>query len=364
MSTLTYKCPSCGAPLIYQGDEQVLKCNNCGNTFTGEVVRKVSEMEKDEGKSSSSWEMKDNEFSASEAARTKTFSCSSCGAELITDETTVATNCAFCGSPSIIPAQFTPGTRPEKIIPFTVSKADAEKSFHNYFRGKQMLPKMFLKGRNQITEIHQLYVPFWLFNCKADANMTFDGRRVMTRRSGQYMETITQHYLIRRAGTLDFKDLPIDANEKIDNNITETLEPYQVGLSIGFSPETLSGAMANRADVSPEICKQRANTRIRNTTEAVIRNTISGYSSVSTRGQSINVDDGVSLPVLFPMWQITTIRENKSYTFAINGQTGKLTTNIPYSKGKFFGWIFGIAISLSTSALIVAAVLFKMGVIK
>ncbi|NLA53677.1 MAG: hypothetical protein GX858_04895, partial [Clostridiales bacterium] len=91
---------------------------------------------------------------------------------------------------------------------------------------------------------------------------------------------------------------------------------------------------------------------------------ISGYSSVSTRGQSINVDDGVSLPVLFPMWQITTIRENKSYTFAINGQTGKLTTNIPYSKGKFFGWIFGIAISLSTSALIVAAVLFKMGVIK
>ncbi|NLC32970.1 MAG: hypothetical protein GX781_06695 [Clostridiales bacterium] len=364
MSTLTYKCPSCGAPLIYQGDEQVLKCHNCGNTFTGEVVRKVSEIEENETKQSSHWEMHDREFSASEAARTKTFSCSSCGAELITDETTVATNCAFCGSPSIIPAQFTPGTRPEKIIPFKVSKAEAEKSFYNYFRGKQMLPKMFLKGRNQISEIQQLYVPFWLFSCKADADMTFNGSRVLTRRSGQYMETITQHYLIRRAGTLDFENLPIDANDKIDNDITETLEPYQVASSIEFSPETLSGAMANRADVSPEICKQRADSRIRNTTETVIRNTISGYATVSVRGQSISVDEGVSLPVLFPMWQITTIREGKSYTFAINGQTGKLTTNIPYSKSKFFGWIFGIAASFTITALIVVAVLLKMGLVK
>lgn len=364
MSTLTYKCPSCGAPLIYQGDEQMLKCHSCGNTFSGEVVRKVSELEKDEGSSYSNWEMKDSDYSQVEAERTRTFSCSSCGAQLITDETTVATNCAFCGSPSIIPAQFTPGTRPQKIIPFTVSKESAEKTFYNYFRGKKMLPNIFLKGRNQISTIHQLYVPFWLFNCKADADMTFDGRRVMTRKSGQYMETITQHYLIRRAGTLAFENLPIDASEKIENDITETLEPYKVDSSISFSPETLSGAMANRADVSPEICKQRANTRISNTTETMIRNTVSGYSSLITRSKNISVDNGISLPVLFPMWQITTVREGKSYTFAINGQTGKLTTNIPYSKSKFIGWLLSIAGSFTISAFIVATILIKLGVIK
>lgn len=364
MSTLTYKCPSCGAPLIYQGDEQTLKCHSCGNTFSGETVRQVSEIERDEGSSSTDWDMQGHNYSQDEAARTKTFSCSSCGAELITDETTVATNCAFCGSPSIIPTQFTPGTRPEKIIPFTVSKESAEKTFYNYFRGKKMLPSVFLKGRNQISKIHQLYVPFWLFSCKADADMTFDGRRVMTRRSGQYMETITQHYLIRRAGNLNFENLPIDASEKIENDITETLEPYKVDLSIGFSPETLSGAMANRADVSPETCKKRANLRITNTTESVMRNTISGYSSVITRNKNISVDNGISLPVLFPMWQITTIREGKSYTFAINGQTGKLTTNIPYSKSKFFGWLFSIAGSFAVTAFIVTTILIKLGVIK
>ena len=363
MSTLTYKCPSCGAPLIYQGDTQALQCNSCGNSFSVETARQVSELDESQGGGGTNWNMRDVEFTRQEAERTKTYSCTSCGAQLVTEETTVATNCAFCGSPSIIPAQFTPGTRPEKVIPFIVKKEEAEKAFHSYFRGKRMLPNAFLKGKNQISQIMQLYVPYWLFNCTADADMTYNATRVSTRRSGQYMETITQHYLILRSGTLDFNDLPIDANSRIDNDITETLEPYRTEAAVDFTPEVLSGAMANRADVSPDECKQRADERITNTTQSVMRDTVQGYSSVSQRSSRLSIPEGNSTPVLFPMWQITTIKEGKPYTFAINGQTGKLTTNIPYSKGKFFGWALGIAAGVAAAAFAGVTILYKTGVL-
>lgn len=364
MSTLTYKCPSCAAPLIYQGDQQMLTCGSCGNSFTGEAVRQVNEIEReDQASHGSDWQMRERSFSGEEASRTQTFQCSSCGAQLLTDETTVATNCAFCGSPSILPAQFTPGTRPEHIIPFLVKKEQAENAFHNYFKGRKLLPNLFLQGKNRIEEIRQLYVPFWLFSCRADGRMTFQGTRVSSARQGQYMVTTTRHFHIRRAGTLDFKNLPVDASALVDNDITETLEPYRMEQAIPFSPETLSGAMADRAGISPDESKKRANQRIDYATEAALRATVSGYNSVSTRSKQINIDAGVSTPVLFPIWIITTKKQDILYTFAINGQTGELTCDIPWSKSKFFGWMAGIGLGVAALAYVALALAIRSGVI-
>lgn len=366
MSTLTYKCPSCGAPLIYSGAQKELSCNSCGNSFPAEAVRRVAEIEQADSQASgkaSGWEMHEHQYRSDEAAQTKTYSCSSCGAELVTELSTVATNCAFCGSPSIIPAQFTPGTRPDIIIPFTVPKQEAESKFVNYFKKRKMIPNLFLKSRNRIEEIRQLYVPYWLFSCRADGRMSFDAKRVSTYVSGKYQVTNTQHYLVRREGSMNFVDLPIDSNSKVDNAISETLEPYHTERAIPFSPETLSGAMANRADVSPQECKQRADTRIHATTEAAFRASVRGYSSVTVRSSQVLVNQGKVRAALFPIWFITTKKEGKLYTFAINGQTGELTCNIPYSKGKFFGWMLGIAAAVFVVGFAAVTVLGTMGVL-
>ena len=364
MSTLSYKCPSCGAPLTYAGAQQEMKCGSCGNSFPPETVRQVSSIEQEDAQAAArgtSWDFKDQEYSGAEAEQTRTYSCSS-AAQLITEVTTVATNCAFCGSPSIIPAQFTPGTRPEVIIPFIVSKEEAEAKFHSYFRGRKMIPNYFLQGRNRIEEIRQLYVPYWLFSCVADGRMSFNATRVNSFISGKYQVTVTKHFLVRREGSLAFKDLPIDANSQVDNAITETLEPFHVDKAIAFSPETLSGAMANRADVSAEDCKQRADQRISATMESVLRGTVQGYHSVTTRSSSIAVDDGQAIPALYPIWFITTKREGKTFVFAINGQTGELTCNIPYSKGKFLGWTVGVAAGVTAALFAAAAILTTLGV--
>ncbi len=365
MSTLTYKCPSCGAPLTYDGAEQELHCASCGNRFEAETVRQVAEIESgDAPGEQADWDMPEASFTREEAARTRAFSCSSCGSELITDETTVATNCAFCGSPSIIPSQFTDETRPGSVIPFKIRKDEATKLFHDYFKGKKLIPNLFLRGRNQIDEIRQLYVPYWLFSCRADARMSFNGTQVSSSRSGKYLVTRTRHFLIHRAGTLDFSALPVDANSKLSNDITESIEPYDPGGAIPFSPETLSGAMANRADVDAAQCRQRANERVRSTTEQAFRDTVRGYASVTPRSASVRIGEGAAEPVLFPVWIITTKKENRTYTFAINGQTGELTCDIPYSKAKYHKWLWGLTALIAGGGFLVTAALAALGVIK
>lgn len=359
--THTYKCPSCGSPLLFDGRSLELHCDSCGNTFPVETVQAVNSIEENTAHApeNTNWQ---EERGQDTGHGTRTFSCSSCGAQLITDETTVATNCAFCGSPSIIPAQFTEETTPVKLIPFVVSKQQATDMFHNYFKGKKFVPNMFMTN-NTIDEIRQLYVPYWLFSCKANADITYDATTVSSYRSGQYRVTKTRHFLVRRAGTLGFENLPVDASSRLPNDITESIEPYPMSKAIAYTPAALSGAMANRADVSADECKHRADSRIRTSTESVFHSTVVGYTSAIPRSVNISVPHGVCTPVLFPLWQITTKKQDKSYTFAINGQTGALTCNIPYSKAKFFGWLLGITGGIAAAGFAALYLLATLGVI-
>ncbi|HHU02374.1 MAG TPA: hypothetical protein GXZ91_04500 [Christensenellaceae bacterium] len=343
MATITYKCPSCGSSLTFDGNAKEMACSSCGSQFEVEALKQAIEIEKESENfnEGTNWQAKDEGFSDEELNRTRTFNCSSCGAELITDETTVATECAFCGSPSIIPAQFTPGTRPDSVIPFKVSKDRAVELFKNYFKNKKLIPNLFKKN-NQIDEIRKLYVPYWLFSCTADADITYSAKRVRSFRRGNYRITQTRHYRIRRAGTVDFKDLPVDASEKTDNKLTESLEPYNTKDALPYVPEVLSGAQASRADVAIEDSKKRADERIARSMQNELRSTVLGYESVVPISTKINVPDGTCYPALYPMWLITTKKADKTYTFAINGQTEQLTCDIPMSVPKAIGWFLGI----------------------
>lgn len=364
MSTLTYKCPSCGAPLEYDGRQLEMVCGNCGSAFDPKTILAVNQIqEEDAGHEDLQWESRDRGFTNQELQQTRAYSCSSCGAELFMEETTVATACAFCGSPSVIPAQFTEETRPDKIIPFKIDKAQAESMFRNYFKERKLIPNLFLKSANQIDEIRKLYAPYWLFSCDADARMTYKGTRVSTHRSGQYMVTTTRHFLIRRAGTLGFGNLPVDASERLDNRISESIEPFNSVEAIDFIPQALSGAQANRADLSEKECESRANDRVRDTTDDTFRRTVSGYASVVRESSSIKLVNGETAPVLYPIWLITTKKGGNTYTFAINGQTGELTCDIPWSKAKFFGRMLSMAAGVAAVGFIAVYALGALGVL-
>jgi len=343
LSVVTYPCPCCGAPLQYSGLTHKLQCASCGNAYDVEAVQTL---ENGAAQQQIEFEAPQQQFTAEEAAHIAAYTCQSCGAELMTEETTTATVCPYCGSAAVLTGQIAGGVKPELVVPFRVSREEAVQAFENYFHGKRLLPNIFLNTVNRIAEMRRLYVPYWLFDCRAEADMVFNAERVHVRRQGDWEVIRTDHYAARRAGTLDFESIPVDGSEKLDNRITESLEPYDLSAAVPFSPQVLAGAMADRADVDAEACTGRAAERVEASTESALRATVTGYSSVSVRSRSIRTRRGKVTPALMPVWLITTEKEEtegkRIYTFAINGQTGRLTCDVPYDKKKAALWFAGI----------------------
>ena len=204
----TYQCPCCGAPLAYSGESGKLECASCGNRY---ALSDVEALDRQTTSSDVRFSMETADFGAEESAQVRSLICQSCGAELMTDGTTTATECPYCGSPTVLPERIDSGVRPQRIVPFTVTKEQAQAEFEGYFKGKPLLPNLFAQGRNRIADMRRLYVPYWLFSCDAHARMSYDAERVTTRREGDWEIKRTEHFLVLREGDMGFDSVPVDA---------------------------------------------------------------------------------------------------------------------------------------------------------
>ena len=353
MSTIAYQCPCCGAPLAYGAGSGKLECAACGNSYELDALEAMNESQET---GSIQFDMPAETFDESEAAQMRAYICLGCGAELMTEETTTATECPYCGSPTVLPERIEGAVKPELVIPFTVTKEQAQAQIENYFKGKKLLPNVFLNSRNRIAEMRKLYVPYWLFDCRAGGSIVYNAEKKYTRREGEWEVTYTEHYFVARAGMMDFEAIPVDGSVKLDNKITESLEPYDLSAAVPFVPAVLAGAMADHADVDSTDCEERARQRVENSMEQALRSTVSGYTSVIPRNRSFHTEEGRVTPVLMPVWLITTEKDGTTYTFAINGQTGKLTCDVPADTKK--SWLYGGGVFALVFALVCAAFYF------
>ena len=358
MSTFAYNCPCCGAPLAYDAANKNLKCASCGNSYELEALEAMNPAESAGGVQ---FDLPQETFSGSEAAQMQAYICKGCGAELLTDDTTTATECPYCGSPTILPDRIDGSVKPEMVIPFTVTKEQAQKQFEEYFHGKILLPNIFKNSRNRITEMRKLYVPYWLFDCDAQGNIVYDAEKKSTSRQGDYEIENIEHYIVRRAGSMSFENIPVDGSEKLDNKITESLEPYDLSAAVPFQPAVLAGAMADHADVDAAACEGRAVERVENSMASELRDTVKGYSSVRERSKNIFAEGGKVTPVLMPVWLITTEKDGKIYTFAINGQTGKLTCDVPADNKKSWLWGGGVFAGVMGIGTLILHLMDKLG---
>ena len=339
MNIISYTCPCCGAPLAFSGASGKLECASCGNAYETEAIETMHLAAENDFVQ---FDLPKENFGAEDVAGMQAYICKGCGAELMTEDTTTATECPYCGSPTILPDRINGGVKPERVIPFTVTKEQAQQQFEDYFKGKRLLPSIFKNSRNRIADMRKLYVPYWLFDCEADANIVYDAEKEHTRREGDWEITRTEHYIVRRKGAMAFENIPVDGSEKLDNKITESLEPYDLSAAVEFRPSVLAGALADHADVNADLCEARAAERVENSITQAVRSTVNGYTRVTERSKNIHTEGGKVTPVLMPVWLITTEKDGTTYNFAINGQTGKLTCDVPADRKKSLLWGGGV----------------------
>lgn len=368
-----YKCPACTGPLHFGERSGKLECDYCGSTFTvAEVealyasedeqaaqaaaqldqVQQAAQNARDEG----AWQEAEHTSWGADEAHMRAYSCPSCGAELICDDTTAATSCPYCGNPTIVPGQFSGVLRPDYVIPFKLDKAAAVQALKNHYKGKKLLPKTFTDS-NHIEEIKGVYVPFWLYDGQADADLIFRATRSHVHTRGNQEITVTEHFQVRRAGTVDFDRIPVDASSRMPDEHMDAIEPFDYSELKPFSNAYLPGFLADKYDVSQEECAKRADLRAENTAVDTIASTVTGYSSVTPVARNIRLKRGKVHYALLPVWLLNTKWQNQNFLFAMNGQTGKIVGDLPVSRGRYWAWFAGIAGGL---AAVVGAVLWLL----
>lgn len=325
---LEYKCPCCGGALHFESDTQKMKCPYCEAEIETEALRQMDELLDDDIPEEITWENTAGGQWDGEESDLRSYTCQSCGGQIVTDATTAATQCPYCGNNVVMAGNLSGTLRPDVVIPFQLDKEAAVAAYTKHLKGKVLLPKNF-KETNHIREIKGIYVPVWLFDADTKSSFTFRATRVRSWSDSRYIYTRTSYYHVIRKGDLGFADVPVDGSAKMDDALMESLEPFDMSKAVDFRTAYLAGYFADKYDVSAEDSVTRANDRIRSTTEATFASTVLGYTTVIPTSAKVGLTRGKTRYALCPVWLMTTRYQDKDYLFAMNGQTGKLVGDLP-----------------------------------
>ena len=342
---IQYKCPCCGGAVEFNSTAQKMKCPYCDTEFEIETLKKYDEELKQEKQKEDQMQWQEDagsQWGEEETSKMRVYHCESCGGEIIADENQAATKCPYCDNPVVMKGQFQGDLRPDYVIPFKLDKAAAKERFKSHLNGKPLLPKVF-RSENHIDEIKGIYVPFWLFDADAEADIRYKGTTVRTWSDSDYNYTQTSYYSILRGGRIGFERVPVDGSSKMEDDLMESIEPYDF-----------------KDAVDAEESIGHANRRIRQSTEDAFRATVKGYSGVVVENSNVRLENSRVKYALYPVWILNTTWQGKKYRFAMNGQTGKFVGNLPTDKGAYVRWFVGLTAGISVAAFSILSLLWML----
>ena len=352
-----YKCPCCGGAIEFDSGIQKMKCPYCDTEFEMETLAAYDSELSSETPDDFRWETTDTAPWQEEGIRS--YVCKSCGGEIIGDENTAATACPYCGNPVVMMEQFSGTLKPDLVIPFKLDKDAAIAALKKHYEGKRLLPQAF-KDENHLQEIQGVYVPFWLFDTEAEANVRYRATQVRFWSDSRYDYTQTSHFILSRGGHIGFERIPVDGSSKMDDTMMESIEPFDHSQAVDFQTAYLAGYLADKYDVDSQQCIDRANQRVRKSTEDAFAETTQGYTTVVPDHTGIRLQGGKIRYALYPVWLLNTKWEGKTYTFAMNGQTGKMAGDLPVDKARCRKWFWGLTAAVGAAAFALSYLLWLL----
>lgn len=320
-----YECPSCAANLRYDIYKQMLSCDHCGNTVDPYAFEKERDAE----------ERNDYEVTI--------FSCPQCGGELISDDTTAATFCSYCGASTILDSRISKEKKPKRIIPFRQTTEQCKAAYHKMLRGAIFAPDE-LKDPNHIDKFRGIYMPYWLYSYELKGPLLLKGR---TQNSN-----VINYYDVHMEMDADYRDIPYDASSTFPDHVSASIGPFDNEDSKPFTPAFLSGFYADTNDVADWVYREDA--------EKLFRLDSSNYLFTQTDAEAYGVEDyfGMSVPSnmnptsqkaelgLFPVWFLSYRNGDRVAYAVMNGQTGKMTAELPVDIKKYLGFSLLLAIPI------------------
>lgn len=375
MSVVSYKCPNCNASLVFDPKSQRFLCQYCMSYFTeseheaqpphSQAVAEVADEEQvSEKQRQTVAEVADEEqvsktqpqtvVKDKDLDQTAVFSCPSCGAEVVTDETTAATECYFCHNPVVLSGRLEGDFLPDKVIPFVIEKEQAVKTFLNWTSKKWFIPKDFF-NKKQIEKITGVYFPYWMVDGQLHGKVDAKANQVRSWTSGDTRYTETKFYDVMREGDMWFSDIPRNALNKENSKLVEGVHPFKIQDIQDFSPAYLSGFQAEKRNIEKQALEDGVIKSIRSYAKDLLQDSIKGYSSVSLHHYGMTPANLEWKYTLLPVWVLTYKGKNgQIYYYTMNGQSGKISGVLPIHYRRLF-LFFGLV------SLLIALILLIVG---
>lgn len=349
MEAVQYKCPACGAALKFDAEKQDFICEYCDSVFKEEDFFKADE----------NLNVEENKVEEREAQadfeNAVLYICPSCGAEIVTDETTAATTCYYCSNPVVLSGRLSGELKPDLIIPFKIDKEEAVAKFKGLCGKKKFLPKDFLAS-SHLEEIKGVYFPYWYIDCETNGSINATSKQINSWTVGdmRHTETIIRSHF--RQGNMSVHNMPEAALKNKDRDILKYVCPYNSTDFVPFSMSYLSGFFAEKRNVESAEIEQQVTEKIKAFSRKKLADSIN-FTAVSVKDSSIGVGKMSWRYNLLPVWVLNYKHKDKNYIYALNGQTGKIYGELPVSNKKL-GALFGIVAAASAVILMLMEVLF------
>ena len=351
MAVVSYKCPHCGGELIFSPTTQKYKCEYCLSDFSQEELEALKPEEGSEEKAVNFEEdTQEENTTEKETQEAVIYHCPSCGAEIVTDETTAATFCYYCHNPVVLSGRVSGEFLPDKIIPFAIDKKQATEKFLDYVHSKKFVPKAFF-NKQQIEKISGVYFPYWMVDMDMEGSMQAEGRNVRVWRSGDTEYTETKVYRVEREGDVHLEDITKNALKKSNAKLAEGVLPYDVSKVQKFHMGFLSGFLAEKRDIERTELNKQVQQEANEYGEKILRGTVKGYSSISVKSCHLNQTQENWDYTMLPVWTVTYKGKNgKMYYYSMSGQDGKVYGELPIDYKKVWilgGIVFGVVLILA-----------------
>jgi predicted Zn-ribbon and HTH transcriptional regulator len=343
VDTQTFICPNCGGIIKYDIATEKFRCTSCKAESTIEVLSETV-LEYD----FSQYTEREKTSVAFEGVAV--VHCQNCGCEITFDEFQIATTCPMCSSTQVTTVKQKGGIPPEGIIPFKIDKIEAGRKFKAWVKSRWFAPNDFKKKSNDEGSLKGMYLPFWTYDASAISAYSGEGgkRHVRTDSDGK-LRTVTDWKPVSGVVGTSFDDVLMCATDK-EKDIKGILPFNTVENTRPFAPSYLSGFHAElysiKADEAFETAKKIMDEKLRSLAEEDIKR---NYDEASVKKLDTKHSNVTYKHLLLPVWGSAFGYKGKTYNYFVNGETGLVDGQRPYSVPKI---VLAVAGALAVIALL------------
>ncbi|GAB1364247.1 hypothetical protein MASR1M32_34830 [Rhodobacter sp.] len=356
-SEYRYPCDQCGAQLRFAPGQTRLTCDHCGHVqeipATSDRRRARALMEHDLQAG-----LRDD-LPATATAEVRTVHCTSCGALIELTGAAHATECPFCASPVVLDTGSQRLIKPQALVPFQLTEGQARKSLTDWMGSLWFAPNTLLEYARKGRAMNGVYVPFWTFDAATQSRYTgqrgeyyYETRTVTVNVNGkserrQEQVRKTRWYSASGRVARDFDDVLVMASTSLPQRLGNDLTPWDLGMLTPYSPDFLAGFQAEGYTVALADADQTAKAKMAQVIEQDVRHDIGGDEQ---RVNSVDTDWSAETfkHILLPVWMAAYKYNGKSYRFLVNGQTGEVQGERPWSVWKI---TFAVLVALALAGV-------------